>query len=97
MTPMATDHAQLFARYKRAVTTERELRDPVKDAARAELLAGTTTKELAEKTGLTVEFFRKLAREVGAERQKAPTVGKDAPPRSAGPVANPNRVHAAED
>lgn len=73
------DTARLYARHKRAVETQRDTIDLIKDAAAHELLAGATTKELADATGLSIEYFRRLARAVGAERQKPPTVGKDAP------------------
>lgn len=75
----APDHAKLFAKHKRAVEIQRETADPLREAAGNALLAGATNKELAELTGLSTEYFRKLAREVGAARQKPPTVGKDAP------------------
>jgi len=73
---------RLYARHKRAIETQRDTIDPIKEAASRELLAGVTTKELAEATGLSIEYFRRLARAVGAERHKPPTVGKDAPKKT---------------
>lgn len=88
MTPMSTwspddETARLYARYKRALETERELRDQVKAQAGADLLAGAKVAELAKLTGMTPEVFRRIARTVGAERLREPTVGKDAKPRAA--------------
>lgn len=71
--------AKVFARYKQAYETEREYRPQVREAARAAIRAGATNPELAKLTGLTTEFFRKIANEIGVDnRTKAPTVGREA-------------------
>lgn len=67
---------RLYARYKRARETEAELKDPVRDQAAIDLKAGATVSELAKLTGLTPEFFRRIARAEGVERLRPPTVGK---------------------
>lgn len=67
---------RLYARYKRARETEAELKDPVRDQAAIDLKAGVTVSELAKLTGLTPEFFRRIARAEGVERLRPPTVGK---------------------
>lgn len=77
------DAAQLFARYKRALETERSLKDPVKEMAARELKAGASVSLLAKLTGMTDEVFRRIARAEGVERRRPPTVGKDAPTRPA--------------
>jgi hypothetical protein len=70
------DAAQLFARYRKALETERELRAPVREMAARELRSGASVGQLAEQTGMTPEVFRRLAREIGVERKRPPTVGK---------------------
>jgi len=84
---MATDYepnedlAALFARYKRARITEKQLLPLVKKAAPDEMRKGATVSRLAELTGLTDEVFRRIGREHGIERLREPTVGKDAKPK----------------
>ncbi|MFF3151849.1 hypothetical protein [Streptomyces sp. NPDC057910] len=68
--------AQLYARYKRARETEAQLKDPVRTQAAADLRAGATVGELAKLTGLTAEWFRRIAREEGIDRLRPPTVGR---------------------
>lgn len=76
--------AQIFARYKRAHETERELKPGMRDAAANAIRAGASNQELAALTDLTSEFFRKLAIEIGVDnRRKAPTVGREAEARRA--------------
>lgn len=70
------DAAKLYAKYKRARETEAELKDPVRKQAEADLKAGATVGQLAKQTGLTAEYFRRIAREIGVERKRPPTVGK---------------------
>ncbi|MFJ6559954.1 hypothetical protein ACIQMV_08735 [Streptomyces sp. NPDC091412] len=80
---MASDYTpdeeatRLYARHKRFHDGALELRDPVKEQAAKDLLAGATPAELAKLTGLSDEFFRRIARNVGAERKRAPTVGRE--------------------
>ncbi|MEU1373009.1 hypothetical protein ABZ442_05005 [Streptomyces triculaminicus] len=82
---------RLYGRYKRARETEAELKDPVREQAARDLKAGAAVSDLAKLTGLTAEFFRRIARAEGVERKRAPTVGKlaatppPALPRSAAP------------
>jgi len=71
---------EVFAQYKAHVEGERALREAMREAAADELRAGATVTVLARSTGLTPEVFRRLARELGVERKRPPTVGKDAPP-----------------
>lgn len=54
--------ARTYARYKRAVKTERELKDTVRAKAVEDLRNGAKIADLAEWTGLTEEVFRRLAR-----------------------------------
>lgn len=68
--------AGLFAEYKSVSERERELRQLVKAAAVQELKAGATVSQLAKLTGLTPEYFRRIAREEGVARLRPPTVGK---------------------
>lgn len=82
-TPPEED-AQLFSRYKRALTTERTLKDPVKEAAARVLKAGASVGQLAEWTGMSDEVFRRIAREEGVARKRPPTVGKEVQARQAG-------------
>lgn len=82
--PMTTDadDDRALARYKRARATVRELEPEMREIAKRRLRAGATNKQLAEDTGLTPEFFRKLARDIGADnRVKPPTVGPEAEAR----------------
>ncbi|MFE9844699.1 hypothetical protein [Streptomyces goshikiensis] len=67
---------RLYTRYKRARETEAELKDPVREQAAHDLKAGATVRDLAKLTGLTPEFFRRIARAEGVERLRPPTVGK---------------------
>lgn len=83
MTPMTRDTytpepdtTRLFARYKHARETEIKLRDEVRAAAATELLAGASVGQLAKATGLTPEYFRRIAREHGVELKRPPTVQK---------------------
>jgi hypothetical protein len=69
---------QLFANYKRAYEAERKLKPQVREAAEAAIRAGASNQELAALTGLTSEFFRKIATDIGVDnRRKAPTVGRE--------------------
>lgn len=70
------DAAKLFSRYKRALETQAELKEPLVEMAKRELHAGATVGDLAKQTGLTAEFFRRIARAEGIERLREPTVGR---------------------
>ena len=89
MTHMTTYEAdpkttQLFTSYKRAYETERKLKPQVREAAEVAIRAGASNQELAALTGLTPEYFRKIATEIGVDnRRKAPTVGREAEARRA--------------
>lgn len=82
MTPTTSDYTpdgdatRLYARYKRARETVAELNDPIRDQAELDLRAGATVGQLAKLSGLTPEYFRRIAREIGVERRREPTVGK---------------------
>lgn len=67
--------ARLYARYKRAREAEAELKDPMREQAARDLKAGVSVSELARLTGLTAEYFRRIARAEGVRRKRAPTVG----------------------
>jgi hypothetical protein len=73
------DATRLFAKYKRAREAEAELRDPVREMAERELNAGATVGQLSKLSGLTPEYFRRIAREIGVEHKRPPTVQKLAP------------------
>jgi len=68
---------RLYARHKRFHEGALELRDRVKEQAAKDLLNGATPAQLAKLTGLSDEFFRRIARSVGAERKRPPTVGRE--------------------
>lgn len=69
------DAARLFGRFKRAVDTQAELKDPVREMAIREMReAGATVGDLAKWTGLSAEYFRRIARDAGIERKREPTV-----------------------
>jgi hypothetical protein len=80
---MATDHApdedslRTYARHKRHHEAAKAELPEVRERAAKDLLAGSTPAELAKLTGLSDEFFRRIARAVGAERKRAPTVGRE--------------------
>lgn len=86
---MASDYtptdeaARLYAQHKRHHEKAAELRDEVKEQAAKDLLAGAKPVELAKLTGLSDEFFRRIARSVGAERKREPTVGREAEAKKA--------------
>lgn len=68
---------RLYGRYKRAIETERELKDPVREQAARDLKAGASVTQLAKLTGMTPEVFRRIARAEGVERKREPTVGRE--------------------
>ena len=80
---MATDYTpdddalRLYGRHKRHLEGAAELKDPVREQAAKDLLAGATPAQLAQLSGLSDEFFRRIARKVGAERKREPTVGRE--------------------
>ncbi|WP_280843317.1 hypothetical protein [Streptomyces sp. SAI-119] len=80
---MATDHEpsdenqRIYARHKRHHEAAKAELAEVRVRAEADLLAGSTPAELARLTGLSDEFFRRIARKVGAERKREPTVGRE--------------------
>jgi hypothetical protein len=87
--PMATDHEpsdenqRIYARHKRHHEAAKAELEEVRTRAEADLLAGSTPAELARLTGLSDEFFRRIARKVGAERKREPTVGREVEARRA--------------
>lgn len=68
---------RLYGRYKRALETERELKDPVREQAARDLKAGASVTQLSKLTGMTPEVFRRIARAEGVERKREPTVGRE--------------------
>ncbi|MEU5426884.1 hypothetical protein AB0H73_14945 [Streptomyces olivoreticuli] len=98
------DARDLFARYKHHYEGERDLKPQMRELAARELLAGATVGQLATLTGLTPEVFRRMARDLGVERKRPPTVGKLAPasvstpPRPATPAweGSPSKRSAQE-
>lgn len=83
MAPMASkfepdeDATRLYARRKRHHDALVELDEPVREQAVRDLKAGATPGQLAKLTGLSDEFFRRIARAIGAERKREPTVGRE--------------------
>lgn len=82
--PADDEAARLYARRKRHHDALVELDTPVREQAARDLLAGATPGQLAKLTGLSDEFFRRIARAVGAERKRKPTVGREAESRHPG-------------
>jgi transposase-like protein len=73
----------LFARHKRQKAALAKLDGMVKKQAIEEMRErGATTADLAERTGISDETFRRLARLNGIDRKRDPTVGKDAKPKA---------------
>lgn len=70
------DANDVFTRYKALYEGERELKPVMREMAERELKAGATVGQLARLTGLTPEVFRRMARDLGVERKREPTVGK---------------------
>lgn len=72
------DAERTYTRYRKALETERELKDPVREQATRDLKAGASVTQLAKLTGMTPEVFRRIARAEGIERKREPTVGREA-------------------
>lgn len=69
MTTMTTptdpeERARKYARYKRAHQTVKELKPEVDAMAAEDLQAGATITQLAERTGMGEEVFRRMARKL---------------------------------
>jgi hypothetical protein len=94
------DAAEVFSNYKALYEGERDLKPSMREMAQRELKAGATVGQLARLTGLTPEVFRRMARELGVEHKRPPTVGKlsPAPPVPAAPARteDPARAPAAK-
>jgi hypothetical protein len=71
------ENAELYARFKRHNDAAKELLPKVREAAVQDLKADASVGQLAKWTGLTDEVFRRIAREAGVARKKAPTVGHE--------------------
>lgn len=90
--PMATDHTpddenqRIYARHKRHHEAAKADLEEVRKRAAADLLAGSTPVELAKLTGLSDEFFRRIARAVGAQRKREPTVGREVAAKKQAPA-----------
>lgn len=80
---MTTDHTpddenlRIYGRHKRHHEAAKADLEEVRKRAADDLLAGSTPTELAKLTGLSDEFFRRIARAIGAERKRPPTVGRE--------------------
>ncbi|MFJ2477086.1 hypothetical protein ACIOWI_29625 [Streptomyces sp. NPDC087659] len=69
------DAAKLFRQQKRIIDDQAKIKDPLRDMAIREMReAGATVGDLAKWTGLSAEYFRRIAREAGIERKREPTV-----------------------
>lgn len=75
---------RLYAEHRWNLEEARALLPEVRERAAEDLQAGSTPAELAKLTGLSDEFFRRIARSVGAERKREPTVGREAEAKRAG-------------
>ncbi|GAA3267840.1 GIY-YIG nuclease family protein [Streptomyces lavendulae] len=71
-----TGAEELYAEYSAALKQERMLLDEIREQAARDLKAGATVSQLAKLTGLTSEYFRRIARAEGVERLRPPTVGR---------------------
>lgn len=77
--PLGNPEAErLYAEHRWNLEEARAILPEVKERAAEDLKAGSTPAELAKLTGLSDEFFRRIARKVGAERKRPPTVGREA-------------------
>lgn len=89
---MATDHEpsdenqRIYTRHKRHHEAAKAELSEVRKRAEVDLLAGSTPAELAKLTGLSDEFFRRIARKVGAERKRPPTVGREVAAKAQDPA-----------
>lgn len=70
------DADALYENHRRNTEEARALLPAVREQAAADLKAGATVSQLAKLTGLTPEYFRRIARAEGVERLRPPTVGK---------------------
>lgn len=88
------DAARTFARYRKAIETERELNKPVRELATTALREGATVTQLARLTGMTPEVFRRIARAEGVQRKREPTVGAEVEAKriAADPTASSTRT-----
>ncbi|MFL4491491.1 GIY-YIG nuclease family protein [Streptomyces sp. VTCC 41912] len=68
----------LYAEHRWNLEEMRALLPALKEQAAQDLKAGATPAQLAKLTGLSDEYFRRIARAVGADRKRAPTVGREA-------------------
>lgn len=73
---MSSESKVVLAQYKAHVDGERELKPEMRKRAAQELRKGTTVGQLAKATGLTPEVFRRMARDLGVEHKRPPTVGR---------------------
>lgn len=73
---VSAEAAAVFASFKHHYEGRRALEPQVEKMAGCELKAGATVGQLAKATGLTPEVFRRMARDLGVERRRPPTVGK---------------------
>ncbi|MFG2653486.1 hypothetical protein [Streptomyces sp. NPDC048436] len=87
MTAEHTPDAQNLRLYSRHELHHEAAKDDlveVRERAAGDLLAGATHAELAKLTGLSDEFFRRITRKVGADRNQELTVGREVEAKRAG-------------
>lgn len=87
-----TDKAAWLRKIDRATTAHEKTRTALEEAVADARSAGVPLMTIAEHTPWSREWCRKIADRIDAERA-APN---EHPPPASTPVANPNRVHAAE-
>lgn len=78
------DNLRIYGRHKRHHDAAKAELKAVREKAAEDLLAGATPAQLAKLTGLSDEFFRRIARAVGAERKREPTVGREVEAKKVG-------------
>ncbi|MFE4658118.1 hypothetical protein ACFRFJ_15710 [Streptomyces hydrogenans] len=71
------DAAALFRQKKALLEAEEELKEPLRAMAIREMReAGATVGDLARLTGMSDEYFRRLARAAGIKLRRPPVVRK---------------------
>jgi predicted GIY-YIG superfamily endonuclease len=76
--PIGDDESnKLYAEYRWNLEEMRSMQSAIAEQAVRDLKAGATPGQLAKLTGLSDEFFRRIARAIGAERKREPTVGRE--------------------
>jgi hypothetical protein len=68
------DAAQVFARYKKTVEEQQDIRPELEELGIREMNAGASIYDLDRLTGLSREVWRRIGRNAGVTRKRAPTV-----------------------